>query len=83
MMCSFRSVKEKYPIEDVRRETGPPSEEMLKSILENAKTGDNLKKILNPHFGMYHLYSLQFLLLFINYSIFISSDNAKHLFFGV
>ncbi|KAL0269425.1 UNVERIFIED_CONTAM: hypothetical protein PYX00_007165 [Menopon gallinae] len=45
-----RSVKGKYPVEEVRKETGPPSEEMLKSILENAKTGDNLKKILNPHF---------------------------------
>lgn len=42
-------VKEKYPSDRARERGSPPSAEQLKQILTNAKAGDALKKVLNPH----------------------------------
>lgn len=42
------AVREKYP-HDRARQTGPPSMEFLKEVLQKAKPGDQLKKVLVPH----------------------------------
>ncbi|XP_074642120.1 ribosome quality control complex subunit NEMF-like [Tubulanus polymorphus] len=44
------AVREKYPIENAKQPTPFISQDRLKEIIENAKEGDYLKKILTPHF---------------------------------
>ncbi len=43
-------VRETYPVELARREYEKMSEEKLRGIFEACKPGDNLKKLLSPHF---------------------------------
>lgn len=42
-------VKEKYPSDRARERGPPPSAEDLRRILTNAKGGESLRKVLNPH----------------------------------
>lgn len=42
-------VREKYPEGRAKERTPPPAAEQLKHILCNAKSGEGLKKVLNPH----------------------------------
>lgn len=45
------AVREKYP-QDRARRGGAPNKEQIQEILERAKTGDALKKVLLPHLGI-------------------------------
>lgn len=45
------AVREKYP-QDRARAPGAPRKEQIQEILEKAKVGDTLKKVLLPHLGM-------------------------------
>lgn len=44
------AVKERYP-QNRARDTGPPSIEHIKAVLEKAKVGEPVKKVLLPHLG--------------------------------
>lgn len=45
------AVKEKYPLDRAKERPDPLSEDRLRELINTAKTGENLKKILNPHVG--------------------------------
>lgn len=44
------SVRETYP-QNRARNTGPPTLEQIREILQNAKVGEPIKKVLLPHLG--------------------------------
>jgi len=43
------AVREKYPVDRVHQRVPPPTADQLCEILNKAKPGESLKKILNPH----------------------------------
>lgn len=45
------SVRETYP-QNRARNTGPPTVEQIREVLQNAKVGEPLKKVLLPHLGI-------------------------------
>lgn len=45
------AVREKYP-QNRARTGGPPSIEQIRELLQKAKVGDPIKKVLLPHLGM-------------------------------
>jgi predicted ribosome quality control (RQC) complex YloA/Tae2 family protein len=42
------AVREKYPLDRARPDTGPPSMDELRTILSKARPGDTLRTVLNP-----------------------------------